>query len=159
MKTSELAMIMAKMIEGIDNIVHDAAVTLNNTYQAGHQDNELADKEMDVHNAMVNHIIYSAINSKYKKYYDISKKSLDAGVEALGNDANGVPGSTVNLFEDNVFRFSKKQNQDGSSTLVTDLVTALARAGVDKPLVDNAMKMATKVKRGNTYYEITVVED
>jgi len=63
------------------------------------------------------------------------------------------------LGESNVFQFSKKQNLDGETTLVVDLITALARAGVEKDVVDKALKEATKVKRGNVYYQVTVVED
>jgi len=58
-----------------------------------------------------------------------------------------------------VLHWSQRQNLDGETTLVVDLVTALARAGVEKDVVDKALKEATKVKRGNVYYQVIVVED
>ena len=159
MKQSELAMTLSTMQEEIDNIIHSTAVSLNNTFSSLTADNEKADLEANIHNSMVNYLIYSSINSKYKKYFDLGKTAMDTGVEALGNDPSGKAGITLNLHENNVFTFTKRQNKDGETTLVTDLVTALARAGVEKAVVDTALKQATKPKRGNTYYDVKVVEE
>ena len=72
----------------------------------------------------------------------------------MGIDPSPKPGQLVELYSDNLFVFDKKQNQDGTTTLVTDLVTQLARLGVEKDVVDKALKQATKPKRGNVYYQI-----
>jgi len=159
MKQSELAVILSNMQTEIDNIIHDTAVSLNNTFVATSKDNETADKEATMHNMMVNFLVYSTMTSKYKKYYDLGKIAMDVGVESLGTDPTGKANATLNLHQNNVFVFTKRQNKDGETTLVVDLVTALARAGVEKSVVDAAMKQATKPKKGNVYYDVKTIEE
>jgi hypothetical protein len=122
------------------------------------KENELVEKQFTAHAAMTDYILVSALHSKYKKLFDKAKKALDKSAEGLGLDAEGLAGTTVTIHENDVFRFVKKRNQDGTSTLVVDLTTELARLGVEKSVVDKALKKATKPKRGNTYYEVELVE-
>jgi hypothetical protein len=58
-----------------------------------------------------------------------------------------------------MFRFSKKQNKNGEMLDVTAFQTALARAGVEKSVVDDAIKEATKVKKGSTFYLVDLIEE
>ena len=155
----ELAVMLMNMNQDIDKAIHNISIVLDNQFIATTKDNEQATAEANMHNYMVNYLIYSAINSKFKKLYDTSKKALDVGVEDLGTSAEGKPATVLNLHENNIFTFTKRQNKDGETTLVTDLVTALARAGVEKAVVDKAIKDATKPKKGNTYYDVKVVEE
>ena len=157
MRQAELASVLSNMQTEIDNIIHSTAVSLYNTFQTNSKDNEQADKEATMHNMMVNYLVYSSVNSKYKKYFDLGKVALDTGVEALGTDPSGKAGSTLNLHENNVFTFTKKQNKNSEQTTVVDLCNALARSGVEKAVVDAAMKQATKEKRGNVYYEVSTI--
>jgi hypothetical protein len=159
MKQSELAMALGTMQEEMDNIIHSTAVSLNNTFSSLTTDNEKADLEANMHNSMVNYLIYSSVNSKYKKYFDLGKTAMDTGVESLGTDPSGVAGTTLSLHENNVFTFTKRQNKNSEQTTVVDLCNALARAGVEKAVVDAAMKQATKPKKGNVYYDVKTVEE
>lgn len=159
MKTSELATTMLDMTNNIEDSITNAKKLLDGEFVATSTNNEQSSNEAFMQTLMTDYLIYSGLASKYKKLVDTTKKALDSTVEELGTPSNGAPGTTVNLHESNTFRFSKRQNADGNSTLVTDLLTALARVGVDKTLVDEAVRNATKKKRGNVYYEVTVVED
>ena len=154
MKASELAMTMASMQAEIDKAISQAKTTLELNFEGLSQNNEEVEKEHNLHYKAVDYLIYSSLGSRYKKLVDQSKKDLD---EAVPNP-DGVAGQTVTLGNTNLFHFAKKQNNDGSSTLVTDLVTELARLGVEKSVVDKALKKATKPKRGNVYYQVTVAE-
>lgn len=159
MKQSDLATILSSMQEDIDKSISTAVLVLDKQFIATTKDNEQATLEANMHNYMINYIVYSSLNSKYKKLYDTSKRALDTGTEDLGTDPTGKAGVVLNLHASNVFEFTKRQNKDGETTLVTDLVTALARAGVEKDVVDKAIKDATKPKKGNTYYDVKVVEE
>ena len=159
MNTKDLASKLLELEDTINDAVCDLAFSLNSLFQSTNKSNEDTEKEMHMHSAMVNHLICSRLSSKWKKEYEKSKKHLDTKVLALGTDPSGIPEATVNLFESNVFRFSKRQNVTGTTTLVTDLVTALARAGVEKDVIDSALKTATKPKRGNVYYKVTTVDE
>ena len=74
----------------------------------------------------------------------------------MGVDPEPVPGTTKELYHANGIKFSKKQNKNGTQINVTDLLTQLARLGVEKAVVDKAVENATKEKRGNIYYVIEV---
>lgn len=159
MRAAELALTLSNMHIEIDKVIRSTASNLYNTFQTDNKDNEQADKEATMHNMMVNYLVYSSINSKYKKYFDLGKVALDTSVEALGNDPSGIAGTTLNLHENNVFTFTKRQNKNSEQTTVVDLCNALARSGVEKAVVDAAMKQATKEKRGNVYYEVSTKID
>jgi hypothetical protein len=156
MKQSELAMTMSDLYKRVQDEIQKTTDNLYNQFQCPEDyTNEEADRNANLHECMVDYLITSSFNSNFKKNIDDAKKALDNSVF----DSDGVPGQITALGESNVFKFSKKQNNDGETTLVVDLLTALARAGVEKAVVDAAMKEATKTKRGNVYYQVTVVED
>tara|TARA_R100000781_G_scaffold7829_1_gene7386 strand:- start:2988 stop:3470 length:483 start_codon:yes stop_codon:yes gene_type:complete len=159
MKAHELATIIGKMQDDINDVIHNHSLDLFRMFQSDSQDNEQVNKEADMHNAMVNYIIYSAINSKYKKLFDTSKRALDSGADALGVDPTGIANKTLVLHDNGSFVFTKRQNKDGENVALTDVLNNLARAGVEKAVVDDAVKASTKPKKGNTYYDVKPVED
>lgn len=156
MKSSELATIVLEMNDQVNDAIFEAKSTLLSKFEASTRGNEAAAREASMNDAMIGYVLATGLFARFKKQIDYTKRTLDMGIEALGNDPNGVPGDTVFLHSDNVLQFTKKQNRDGTSTLVVDLCTELARLGVEKSVVDEAMKRATKPKRGNVYYQVEV---
>ncbi|MAG26346.1 hypothetical protein CMI47_12420 [Candidatus Pacearchaeota archaeon] len=158
MNSRQIRIELLDMQDKMNNHVEYVRAMFEKLFEASTKENELAEKQFVAHTAMTEYVLVSALHSKYKKAFDKAKKTLDSASEGLGLDAEGLAGATVTIHENEVFRFTKKRNQDGTSTLVVDLCTELARLGVEKSLVDKAMKKATKPKRGNTYYEVELVE-
>jgi len=158
MKQSELSTKLMEMDEGIDQIVNDLRRDFSNSFKTLETSNEKVALESDAYYAMTEYLIASRINSRWKKAYDNSKANLDYVAETFDIDPRGVAGQTKTLLVINNLMYTKRQNKDGSTTLVTDLVNALNRCGVDKETIDKALKMAEKSKKGNTYYNVTTVE-
>jgi len=157
MKASAL---MLSTVNLVDNVSKVAAITtrdLNSMFHGEGSNAEIGLQD-DAHKAMVNFLVTQALNAKYKKAFDKAKNDLDTAAIALGVPYEGVAGSNLRIFESNEFTFRKKRNQDGATTLLTDFVIALARIGVEKSVIDAAMKTATKPKRGNVYYEVIGTE-
>jgi hypothetical protein len=159
MKPHELEVDLLNMESFIHDAVNDLTTDLSRKFVGTSEDNEKADKECNAHDAMIDYIISSRENSYWKKRLEKSKKSLDECVVALGTNSSGVPEDTVELHSSNLFTFSKRRNKDGTSTLVVDLVTALSRLGVEKSIINAAIDMAAKPKRGNIYYYVKVKEE
>ena len=90
-----------------------------------------------------------------KKAVENSKKGLDDAIRDMGNDPEGVPGTTVELYSDKNFKFCKKQNATGTTMSNTEFQNQLSRLGVPQQTIKDAIRNATKEKRGNIYYEIT----
>jgi hypothetical protein len=158
MKQAHIAQILIELHNTIDDAVIEVSDLLAKDFKAHTTNNELAVKELTMNLNMVDFIISSSLNSKWKKCYDNNKKDLDVGVEATGTSANGQPGSTISLYSDNILSFTKRQNVDGTTTLMTDFVNALSREGVSKEIIDAAKKRAEKPKRGNVYYDVIASE-
>lgn len=155
MKASTWAVIISDMRDEIREAITTVKTKMNLEYKTLGPDNEASIEESNLHDKCIDYLIYSGMASEYKKLADQSKKELD---EAVPNP-DGIAGQSVTLGNTNLFNFSKKMNRDGETTLVVDLVTALAQAGVDKEMVDAALKKAKKPKRGNVYYQVTMAED
>ena len=160
MKKSELAQHLLYLDEKIEIAVRDLSMDLSSLFiPTSVKDNERVDLEGRAHRVMIDFVIASRINTAWKKSYDGCKRQLDEIVSEFGGEPSGTAGETVPMFHSNEFQFSKRQNVDGKSTLVVDLITELTRAGVEKSVLDAAILKATKVKRGNVYYDVTTVED
>jgi len=159
MKSHELANLLGKMQEDINDVITNNTLELFRMFQSDSQDNAQVDKEADMHNAMINYLIYSSLNSRYKKLFDTSKQALDSGAETLDQDPTGVANQTLVLHDNGLFAFTKRQNKDGEMTALNDVLNNLARAGVEKTVVDKAVKDSTKPKKGNTYYDVKPSED
>ena len=159
MKPSNLAHDMLEMEDAIQSCIDGTYLGIAHKFSSIESDNERVHKEAEMHETMCNFIIASHMNSRWKKEFESVKKRLDASVGELGKDPAGIAGQTVNLHESNIFKFTKRQNKDSEQMSVTDLLNALARAGVEKAVIDAATKMATKPKRGNVYYDVITVEE
>ena len=159
MKQKELASKLLDLDDAVIAAASQLTMELNARFVGTSTNNEEVSHESNMHGAMVNHIVASRISSKWKKEYGNSKRTLDSCLVSANGNPAGTPGSTNTLFQTNAFQFSKRQNVDGTITLVTDLTNALARLGVEKKIIDDALKMATKPKRGNVYYEVTTTEE
>jgi hypothetical protein len=160
MRASELAMQISAMHNDIETTVDRVLNNLCNLFEASPgTDNKDADIQANLHAAMVDYVVSSSLSSKFSKHISQDKDDLDACIEMLGHSSEGIPGQSVLLGKSNLFQFGKKQNQDGTSTPLNAFVTELARAGVEKSVVDKALKAATVPKKGNTYYNVTLVEE
>ncbi|KKM27246.1 hypothetical protein LCGC14_1576600 [marine sediment metagenome] len=159
MKKSDLAQYLLDLDNNIDKIVDVLRSDLIAKFETKEKNNEAATHLFEVHIAMIDYVIASRINSLWKKSYDGSKIQLDEATHRVLGTSDGIPGETITLHRSNTLKFTKRQNKDSEAVTVTDLLNALARAGVEKGVVGKAYKMALKPKRGNTYYNVTAVED
>ena len=160
MRASELAMQLSAMHNNIDTIIKKEYNNLGSLFVSDpNTSNEMAAKTDDLHNEMVGYVLYSSLSAMFKKLSDTHKDRLDESIEAMDQSPEGIPGQSILLGKSNLFQFSKKQNQDSTSTPLNAFVTELARAGVEKSVVDKALKAATVPKKGNTYYHVTLVEE
>ena len=118
--------------------------------------NEEASTAFDMFHRLMRHEVLAAQHSYIKKEFDESKKGLDETLTKMGVDTEPVPGTTQVLYQANGIQFAKRQNKNTTQINTTDLLTQLARLGVEKAVVDKAVENATKEKRGNVYYVIEV---
>ena len=158
MKSYELAQVLQELEDEINVSSNLTKQKLIEPLDISNPSNTIAVQHADEHNAMCNYIVCSYIAAKYKKLADVGKKELDYTVEKGGGIAEGIASTTQLKIQNNVLTFEKKQNKDGTTTLLTDVLNNLARAGVDKTVVDKAVKDAAKPKRGNTYYVVRATD-
>ena len=152
MNKVKLNVLTSTLMSKIQADIEDAITAINLDYKPSTTDNEYTDKEANMYVFMAGYAIYSIMHSIYGKKYENIKKALDSGAIKLDKSPEGVAGTTVDIISIGDLTFQKRQNKDGTGISTTDLVTALARLGVDKAIVDKAVSAATKDKRGNTYY-------
>ena len=139
--------------DGNSNIIDTAtaSITLEPTTS-----NEEADASFDIFHRLIRHETISAQHSYIKKEFEQSKKGLDEALTKMGIDSEPTPGTTKELYHANNIKLSKRQNNNSTQINTTDLLTQLARLGVEKAVVDKAVENSTKEKRGNIYYIIEV---
>lgn len=155
MKKIDLVLAISNTLDNLNNGMNTTTKQLGDQFEPlDGLSNSQTDQAHVMHQRLIQHELITAINSATKKQFDASKAALDKHLATIGIDPNGKAGTTIELYNDGTLSFSKKQNKDGTSTLVVDLCTELARLGVEKSVVDEAIKRATKPKRGNVYYEI-----
>jgi hypothetical protein len=111
----------------------------------------------DFHIAMIEYQLLAKQNKHVGSLFDAAKKKMDSLLTDMNRSNEAIADTTVELYADGDMAFKKKQNKTGSQLVVTDLLTALAKAGVDQDIVDKAVSDATKDKRGNTYYIVEPV--
>ena len=111
----------------------------------------------NMHKSMCEYKVFTELASTYKKAAEKAKKSLDTNAAYLGCSVDTTPDERNTVYTGE-FVFIKRQNKDSTSTAVNDVVTELAKMGVDPFVVAKAVKAAAKVKRGATYYEVELSE-
>lgn len=120
-------------------------------------DNKASYAEQEMYKIMFRHEILSKQKSYINKRFEGSKKALDRSLELMEFHTEPLSGNTIELYSTNGIKFSKKCNNPTTTISSTDLLIQLARLGVVKSVIDEAVKLATKEKRGNTYYMIEAV--
>ena len=157
MKNTDLVLTTLSCVDTLKNNIEELTETLAKDFQPRGLSNSETHEAYSMHRHMIHHHLISTVNAHAKKEFDKSKNILDDMLSRMGITPDGHPGMTVEKYNDGILTFHKKQNKEGTTTLVVNLLTELARLGVEKSVVDEAMKRATKSKRGNVYYEISVV--
>ena len=159
MKKVELYTSMLEFNEQVDTVIDTVSKKLMTAFASDNSDNEQVMLEANVHSEMVIYMISSSLASKFSKLRDNAKTDLDTAILANGTDPTGRAGETLNLFESNFLKFTKRQNKDGEQCTVTEIVNQLNRLGVEASIIKEAVNKATKPKRGNTYYMVDAVEE
>ena len=158
MKKHELADMIGDMGRRIEDSTSHVKHELQEMLELTQGTNSEIAQQQNAHDAMNNFVIYSYLASKYTKLHKLSKDVLDIETEADGSDPTPIPNEVIALLENDVLTFTKRQNKNGTTTLLVDVLTALQREGVDKDIIDAALFSCVKVKRGNVYYEVNVTE-
>ena len=117
--------------------------------------NAEAEAACEMSGRLMRHELLIEQSAYIKKAVESSKKGLDDAIRDMGSDPEGVPGTTVELYSDKNFKFCKKQNATGTTMSITEFQNQLSRLGVSQETIKDAIRNATKEKRGNIYYEIT----
>ena len=131
---------------------------LNGSFTPSTQDNDKANKQFNMHTAMGQFVLVSALNSTYKKSYDKAKEELDESANALGLGTDMKDGEDRTVFQNNMFSFVKKRNKGGETTSIKDFIIELNKLGVEKDTIEKAFENATKPKKGSVYYSVTLVD-
>ena len=155
MKKSDLARVMLTLSDGLDTEVERACDEINNYYtgMTGLRNSETV-KAWEKQKAMSSYLVMAAVAGWANKEVTKTKKHLDE----ITDNIEPMPSETVTVYDSGALVFTKKQNKTGETTLLTDVLTGLARAGVDKELVDKVVADATKEKKGNVYYVVEATE-
>jgi len=111
----------------------------------------------NMHKSMCEYKVFTELAGTYKKAAEKAKKSLDTNAAYLGCNVDTNPNQRNTVYEGE-FVFVKRQNKDSTTTAVNDVVTELAKLGVDADVVRKAVSNAEKIKRGATYYEVELSE-
>lgn len=155
MKKKDLTIVVTDSINDLREGTKQYVSSLMDSFD-GKGSNKDVEDAFDMMQRLVRHDILASQHSYIKKEFDESKKGLDTAIAGLGLDPNGVAGTTKTIYHQDGIKFAKRQNKDGTTTLLTDVLNQLARLGVDKETVDTAIRNAEKPKKGNTYYLIEV---
>ncbi len=149
---------LSDLDNAVNTAVANAVQELTSGFQGTTENNERTQAEHVMNMAMATQKIASKLTTRFKKDHDLSKKALDLACENLGNSAVPVPGTTMDLYSDNMFVFSKRMNEDSSVCSAKDLIIELNKLGVDPDQIAKAKEAATKPKKGNVYYNVDVNE-
>ncbi len=153
--STQVAMSLLELESEVSAAITRTKFELDSKFNSDTDDNEESARDFDRHKAMVEYTVLSSINSKTKKELDAAKKKLDDHAY----NGESIEGRTIEIYSTNLLSFNKKQNKDSSAVAVKDLVTELARAGVEKSVVDAALAKAEKFRRGNIYYTVETVDE
>ena len=155
MRDHTISVEMGLLSNRINNLCLDTFNTLTSDFKPTTTNNEQAVLEANMQMAMVDYVIYSQLNSEYKKRVDESKRTLDKTLKDMGMESDVEAGTSKVMYSDTLYTFTKKRNADSVQVSAKDLATQLAALGVEKDIIDKAMEKANKVRRGNTYYNVS----
>lgn len=155
MKKSDLARTMLRLSDGLDREVELAVEEINLNYtRVVDRSNSETMEAWEKQKAMSGYLVMAAVAGWANKEVTKAKKNLDE----ITDNIEPVPSETVTIYDSGTLVFTKKQNKTGETTLLTDVLIGLARAGVDKELVDKVVADATEKKKGNVYYVVEATE-
>lgn len=158
MKKRDMIMVKSDNEGRLERDIRDATESLLKDFKYDdNKSNYEANSDYVMQYLLVKHELVSTLQSYLKKEMDRSKKAIDGQLTDLDIDPASTPDSTKELYNNGTIAFSKKQNKNGSGVSTKDLLTELARAGVEKDVVAKAVAAATKEKRGNVYYLVEVI--
>jgi len=159
MKPVEVASRISEYTHSVLQQTNDLVHALCENFVAEDEsNNEVASAKYDLHENMAKYIVLAAMNSSFNKQYNTCKKDLDRSCLELGLDTSPLSGEIIKIYKDKQFLFSKKQNVDSEQLSAKDLLIELNKLGVAPDLLKQAEKNATKIRKGNTYYNVEVVE-
>lgn len=158
MSTIKVLTVLSDLDNKINQAMVDAMTDLTADFKGSTDNNEQTEAEHVMNIAMATQKIASKLTTRFKKDHDQSKKALDRACENLVGSSSATPGETTTLYSDSLFVFSKRMNEDSFVCSAKDLVIELNKLGVDPDIIAKAQEAATKVKKGNVYYNVDVNE-
>jgi len=160
MNSIKIITVLSDLDYKISLAVSNAMTDLTSEFKGSAKNNEETAAEHSMNIAMATQKIASKLTTRFKKDHDLSKKKLDAACEQLIGSSlmTLIPGTTTTLYSDNMFVFSKRMNEDSAVCSAKDLMIELNKLGVDPDQIAKAKEAATKVKKGNVYYNVDVNE-
>lgn len=148
----DLKMVVSDLVDKIRTDTDEAVTGLMKSYGPDTGTNQEVENRFNMNRMLARHEILATQHTYLKKEVDKSKKDLDHMLMDMELPTGGEAGEEVVLYDHDDLIFTKKQNKNGSGVAVKDLLTELAKAGVDKDVVAKAILAATKEKKGNIYY-------
>ena len=88
MRDHTISVEMGLLSNRISNLCLDTFNTLTSDFKPTTTNNEQAVLEANMQMAMVDYVIYSQLNSEYKKRVDESKKTLDKTLKDMGMESD-----------------------------------------------------------------------
>ncbi len=159
MKQQDLSMSLLNLDSGVKDALMKEVSILSSSFKASDNESNVdAQAKYNVNSKMVLMAFTRKLSSEYKKLYDTTKAELDSALIKMDVDVSSMAGTTKVIYEHDGFQFTKKENMASTSCSVTDLKIELAKAGVSNELIDAAEKAARKERKGNVYYDISVVD-
>lgn len=158
MRKSEAAVAVADLDAKVQDAVDDAIDVFTNKYASTETNNSMADSLAALNKTITEYVVISSLNSAMKKRHDQLKRMIDLQLVECGLK-NEVPnGLQEELYQDNIFKFSKKRAVSSVNVAVKDFQLELQKLGVDQSLINKALENAGKERNGSVYYIVDLIE-
>ena len=118
--------------------------------------NEGVDREVAMNQALAELCAADQLRKAADSRYNTAKDRVDVIATKHGLTTTVESNNAINVYDGQLFRFTKKRNRESESTNLTDFITELSRLGVKQTVINEAKKKATKTKPGALYYVVTV---
>lgn len=159
MKSYDLQAIKSDLLKGVDLDIDAAVRVVTEQFKNPAVDNALVSTHANINGCMAELEMFGTIKTVYSKHYDNTKKRLDMLLTSINISTDVSAGTEEVLYQSNVLRYKKKRNNDSDVVDHQVLILELNRLGVSKEIIDKALAVATKKRRGNTYYIIEGSDD